>query len=263
MANTAVPTAAKMTRNIDSAGCQQSDAYIPFMQGLTDLHTHILPGMDDGADCVEQAVAMLEMEQAQGVSTVALTPHFYRSRECISDFLARRAGAYDRLVSALEEHPHPKLLLGAEVAWVPGIADWEQLEQLCYEGTQFLLVELPTRPWNEELFRQLYRLESYRGITPVIAHVERYFSCQSRRQLQSLFAVGLPMQVSAAAFSRFPGRNRCLHLLCKGSALLISDCHNTASRPPNMEQALKLIARKRGMAEAKAAGVNTRQFLLD
>ena len=48
---------------------------------MTDLHTHILPGMDDGAKTVEDSLAMLRMEYDQGVDTVVLTPHFYRDRE--------------------------------------------------------------------------------------------------------------------------------------------------------------------------------------
>ena len=57
---------------------------------MTDLHTHILPGIDDGAPDMETALHMLEAEDKQGVNTVALTPHFYRSREHIADFLAEK-----------------------------------------------------------------------------------------------------------------------------------------------------------------------------
>jgi len=60
---------------------------------LTDLHTHILPGMDDGARNVAMSLAMLEAERAQGVDTVVLTPHFYREREDAERFLQRREAA--------------------------------------------------------------------------------------------------------------------------------------------------------------------------
>ena len=48
---------------------------------MTDLHTHILPEMDDGAESVEMSLDMLRMERDQGVDAVVLTPHFYRDRE--------------------------------------------------------------------------------------------------------------------------------------------------------------------------------------
>jgi protein subunit release factor B len=55
---------------------------------MTDLHTHILPGMDDGSPDVETSIAMLRMEAEQGVHTVVLTPHFYRDRERPEHFLS-------------------------------------------------------------------------------------------------------------------------------------------------------------------------------
>ena len=64
---------------------------------MTDLHTHILPGMDDGAVTVEDSLAMLELQRSQGVDTVVLTPHFYSNREGISRFLLRRGQALVQL----------------------------------------------------------------------------------------------------------------------------------------------------------------------
>ena len=60
---------------------------------MTDLHAHILPGMDDGASSVEESLAMLQMEWDQGVDRVALTSHFYSAKEAVSSFLARRDAA--------------------------------------------------------------------------------------------------------------------------------------------------------------------------
>ena len=51
---------------------------------MTDLHTHILPGIDDGAKSIEEALALLRAQANQGVDTVALTPHFYKRRNEVS-----------------------------------------------------------------------------------------------------------------------------------------------------------------------------------
>ena len=64
---------------------------------MTDLHTHILPGMDDGAKTPEESLQMLRMERDQGVDTVVLTPHFYRDRERPEWFLARRRASAEAL----------------------------------------------------------------------------------------------------------------------------------------------------------------------
>ena len=80
---------------------------------MTDLHTHILPGMDDGAKTVEQSLQMLQMQLEQCVDTVVLTPHFYRERETVEEFLSRRGKAMAQLTAALPANA-PQLLLGAD-----------------------------------------------------------------------------------------------------------------------------------------------------
>ena len=69
---------------------------------MTDLHTHILPGMDDGSKNTDTSLMMLKSEYEQGVDTVALTPHFYRDMEKPREFLLRRAAARDTLWSAMD-----------------------------------------------------------------------------------------------------------------------------------------------------------------
>ena len=65
---------------------------------MIDLHTHILPRMDDGAKTVEEALQMLRAEAEQGVEAVALTPHYYRTKEQPTAFLTRRREAMDQLL---------------------------------------------------------------------------------------------------------------------------------------------------------------------
>lgn len=213
---------------------------------MTDLHTHILPDIDDGAPDMETALSMLDIEEKQGVNTVALTPHFYRSREHISDFLARRNSSWDKLKSNLKNKKHPQLILAAEVAYVPGIADWPELEQLCYTGTKLLLVEPPMTPWNDEMFYQLYAIEGRRGITPMIAHFERYIKIQSKVRIEQFLEMGFPIQISAASLLRFCGRNQAMKLITEYSAVLVSDCHNMNTRPPNLDEAAHVLKKKLG-----------------
>lgn len=228
---------------------------------MYDLHTHILPGMDDGADSIEQSIAMLDMEIAQGVDAVALTPHFYRTGEHIDEFLRRRAEAMTQLTDALSNKVCPKLILGAEVAWMPGMADWDCLEDLCYTDTNVLLVELPFTKWNGEMFRQLYNLEIRRGITPMIAHIDRYFGIQEKRHFRTLFEMDFPVQISSMSLQRFIGSRRAMKILSERNAILISDCHSSTERPPNMGEALKIIQKKLGFNVAKRISLETENVL--
>lgn len=213
---------------------------------MTDLHTHILPGMDDGVQSMSEAVEMLRIQAEQGVDTVALTPHFYGHSESIEDFLARREEAWKKLSSAVQGQTCPSMILGAEVAWMPDISRWPDLERLCYQNTKMLLIELPTSPWTGDVFTQLYGIENRRGIMPVIAHVDRYLRTQSRRNLYKLFATGYPLQVSAAAVLNFATRRRALELLKYCDGLLISDCHNLETRPPSLGAAMAMVEKKLG-----------------
>ncbi len=225
---------------------------------MTDLHTHILPGMDDGSRSIEMSIAMLREEAAQGVSTVALTPHYYRERESSGSFLERRFAAYRALEEAISALPEndcaalPARVLAAEVAWVPNLADCRHLRELCYQGTDVFLLELPMQPWYDGLFTQLYDLMNLTGLTPMIAHIDRYWTSQKPARLAELYSLGLPTQLSAEALLRFSTRSRALKELQSGRAqYLMSDCHRIQERKPNILQGMEVIEKRLGTASRR------------
>ena len=207
---------------------------------MTDLHTHILPGMDDGAPDVDTSLAMLDIQQKQGVDTVVLTPHFYRMDESVGTFLSRRQASYDALRSALPADA-PKLILGAEVAWYRAILEEPRISDLCIGDSSWLLLELPLQPWSETLLEQVYQLSGVMGVTPILAHVERYLHLQKHGQLDTLREMGIPMQLSAEVFRKPLFRRKWYKLLSRGTWFLGSDCHNLDNRPPNLAVAASCI----------------------
>ena len=220
---------------------------------MIDLHTHILPGIDDGAKNSRTSIEMLCREVEQGVDTVVLTPHFYRDRESPEHFLARRrvscAHLKQRLLELPEEErsPLPRMLVGAEVAWVPNMTEWPELPELCISGTQYLLLELPFHTWNDTMFYQIYDLMSMRGITPVIAHLERYMKIESVSHIDNIISMGVPVQISADTLLHPLHRRQVLRMLRKGEAQIVaSDCHNLTNRPPNLAAAMQVVERKLG-----------------
>lgn len=220
---------------------------------MTDLHTHVLPGMDDGAKTVEESLALLRMEREQRVDTVVLTPHFYRDRENPKRFLRRRRESAvllaERLVELSEEEREslPRLILGSEVAWAPNLADWEELPELCIGNTQNLLLELPFAPWTDRMIGQIYDLMGRTGITPVLAHLERYIKIQRPEYIREVLDLGVPVQVSSSVLLRTLSRGSVLKMIRQQQAhLLASDCHNTASRVPDVKLALDVVRKKLG-----------------
>ena len=220
---------------------------------MTDLHTHILPGMDDGARTAEESIAMLRAQSAQGVKHMALTPHFYRHRERTEDFLRRREAAWLRLQEAMDALPReerealPELTLGAEVAWKPNTGRWEELEQLRIGANGPVLLELPFSPWGAPMLDQLYDLVCRTGCTLVLAHLDRYFKGQKKDYIRQLYSMGLVIQLDAAKLDRVLERGTLLRLLRQDRPfLLASDCHDLTSRPPCLGRAAAVMEKNLG-----------------
>lgn len=223
---------------------------MPTKRTMVDLHTHILPGMDDGAATAELSLAMLRRQAEQGVDVVVLTPHFYRERESAEHFLARRARAMERLQTALDALPEgererlPELILGAEVAWRPNMKHWDDLERLCIGSTRNLLLELPHGRWGDPVLNTVYNLLN-QGITPVLAHLERYFQPGRRAAVEQVMSMGVPIQISAGALQRpIAGRRLARFMARERNVVLASDCHNLTSRVPDMADGVERLRQK-------------------
>lgn len=220
------------------------------MYNICDLHGHFLPGMDDGCKTVEESVQVLQSSYEQGISRVFATPHYYPV-ETVEAFLARRQAAYGRLMEhiAVCNEPMPEICLGAEVAYRIGISREEKLDELCLGKSRYLLLELPFRRWDSNVVRDVQIMCSSRGITPVLAHIERYLDFQTRDSLNSMLELDVLVQMNTGDFLRFGSRRAAAKLLRKGTAhLLGSDCHNMTTRPPNMGPALEYL-KKHGMKD--------------
>lgn len=113
---------------------------------MTDLHTHILPGIDDGAKNIEQSIQLLKAEIATGVNQIAFTPHFYFERQLPDDFLKAREQSHQRLMQEAERQGlRFQGKLAAELFFSTGLTQLD-LKQFCIEGTNYLLMEFSMRP---------------------------------------------------------------------------------------------------------------------
>lgn len=223
---------------------------------MTDLHTHILPGVDDGAKTPQDSIAMLQEQFSQGVDTVVLTPHYYPEREPLESFLRRRAAAWTELQEAVMALPReelsrlPRLVLGAEVAYVPGLYMMEGLQALCIGKTRNMLLELPFYVWDMQMIHGIYDFLGRAGVTPVLAHIERYFACQSNRLLDEVLSLGFPIQVGVQDLER--RFSPTMRLLKQGKAHIIaSDCHDLRFRRPVLGPAMACVYKKLGQERAE------------
>lgn len=213
---------------------------------MIDLHSHILPRMDDGSRSTEESLQMLTALAAQGVTDVAATPHFYASENGPDRFLARRARSWQQL------RPHltaslPRVHLGAEVLFFEGIAAFDGLPRLCLSGTDVLLLEMPFRPWNGRMLDELLELAGRPDVTVLLAHMERYLPYVAEPDWRRMARSGLYIQSNADFFCGFSTRRKALRLLSEGRIhVLGTDCHNMERRAPRMDKAMRIIAKALG-----------------
>lgn len=213
---------------------------------MIDFHSHILPRIDDGSKSVEESCAMLERLSEQGVSKVVATPHFYANDESVDEFLARRKISYDALKPRLTE-TMPQIILGAEVKYYQGISRLDNLNKLCAEGSNLLLLEMPMCKWSEYIVKELFDMTGFGNIVTVLAHIDRYVKFQSKATWNRLFETDLLMQVNADFFTGFFSRRTALKMLRNQTVQLIgSDCHNLTDRAPNIGDAYDCIKQKYG-----------------
>ena len=192
---------------------------------LTDLHTHILPGIDDGAKDLETSLEILRRQKECGVERVALTSHFYPLREELEEFLSKRQRAYEELMSAWDAQTMPQLRLGAEVHYSPSIVEMD-LRSIALAESDYLLLELSDTAIPAHI-EQVIKIMQEQGITPILAHVERcvYFNEEPARLLR-LIELGALAQISARAlFSKKRQKFAGICLQKNAAQIVASDIH--------------------------------------
>ncbi len=160
---------------------------------MIDIHTHLLPGVDDGSPSIEVSVPVLQRFAEGGVEVVICTPHLVASRAAQAPY-----HQYMRVLTDLRAAAPvvPELKLGWEIMLdMPG-ADLRH-PQLGLDGSKAVLVEFPRMSIPPHAADELFRLRTS-GIVPVLAHPERYVGC-TVEHVQEWRRVGAVIQLDGAA----------------------------------------------------------------
>ena len=197
-----------------------------------DIHTHILPSIDDGASDIDISILLLEALEEQGVTHIAFTPHFYTQYEDIENRLAEFLEAREKAYKLVKENYTGSLTLtvGAEVHLSENILLIENLKDLCYRSTNYLLIEMPyNSSFSDEEIKILKEIISKHKIIPVLAHIERYpVVFKNKELLSQLKEMGCIMQINTESLRGVFSKNKIIKLINEGYvALLGSDTHST------------------------------------
>lgn len=222
--------------------------------GVYDFHSHILPGIDDGAKDLSTSMEMLEKVCTQKVDIMAATPHFYASRDRIDSFLKRRGMAWDAFFFGMEEKRKqglediPRFILGSEVAFFDDISRAEEIELLTYGKSNLMLLEMPFVPWTQRNIEEVAYLLQERGFRILIAHLERYLGIPgNKKQVKALLELPVFVQLNAEALLDRWHRHTYLKMFAEGTAhVLGSDCHGAHHRVPNLQIGRDMIGKKKG-----------------
>lgn len=230
--------------------------------GMIDLHNHLLPGIDDGAEDVGTSIELARIAVKDGITHLVCTPHIHTGR--YDNTQQTIQAAFEQFQQALQaENIALKVAWAAEVRFGLELMEWAGMGTLPFlgewQGKKVLLLEFPHNevPFGAE------KLTSWligRNILPMIAHPERNKGImKSRSKLKPFLNQGCLLQVTAGSVAGHFGetaREVALELLQEDKVtILATDAHNTRHRPPQLKEGVRAAAAVTG--EKKAAELVT------
>lgn len=229
---------------------------------MIDFHSHILPGIDDGAQDTETSLEMLKICSDTGIDTIVATPHCHPvSQDKIYRFLERREKAAERLCSAIlaSTEKYPKVVIASEVRIYNGMSKYEDLDKLTIGDTKYILLEMPYEKWKYDTFDEIYNITQL-GFKPIMAHLDRFLD--QEHLFGELYALDLLYQINSCAFLDKNTRKMMVRLFEKNAVhILGSDTHNLSDRKPDMAAAYEVLGKKFGSEFVEFVEKNGRNIL--
>lgn len=239
---------------------------------MIDLHSHILPGLDDGAATWEDSLKMARMAVEDGIRTMVASPHLFQHRTVN----LAAVNPKEIILDKIQEFKQQLEAAGLDLEILPGcdfplsVEGLQLLENnqvlTINDGKRYLLFEFPDSslpPATEDI---CFRLIS-KGIIPIITHPERHFIFQDMpRKLQRLIDLGCLVQLTAASLTGGFGRQVvrvAQEMLRKGYChILASDAHSPSFRPPLLSKALEVASSLVGRTRALAMVTTTPEKII-
>lgn len=237
------------------------------MNGYTDIHTHILPAVDDGAKDMAQALHLVRMAYKNGTRTIFLTPH-YRGQYKKNDAARLREVFLPFCRAVQRELPDMRLYLGNEIHYEVDAP--EQLAAgkiLSLNDSGYCLLEFRSGALRSQIIAGVS--EMFRcGYTPIIAHAERYEIFRKDKTLtDEVLNMGALIQLNADSVlgkNGLQAKRFCDHLLKQRQVHFIaSDAHDETNRPPLLRECWWMIYKKYGVEYANRLFYHNAQAVVE
>ncbi|MDM8541096.1 hypothetical protein QUF90_08405 [Desulfococcaceae bacterium HSG9] len=221
---------------------------------MIDIHSHILPGMDDGASDIEESLAMAKIAANDGIHTVIATPHILNG--IYSNSRSKILAGTDELRTAFaKEQIKSDLFPGSETHLNFGMAEkiFSGEAVTLNDNQRYLLLEFPFHSIPPGAKQEIFQLQ-IKGITPILAHAERNYGFQQHiEELYEFVSMGCLVQITAMSITGNLGRETQLcaqkMLECRLAHIIATDAHSVAYRPPILSTGVKKAAKILGSAE--------------
>jgi tyrosine-protein phosphatase cpsB len=227
---------------------------------MIDIHSHIVFDVDDGPKDKAESIALLKEAYAQGVRTIVSTSHRRKGMfETPEEDIARNFKVVKEL--AKEIAPDFTILYGAEIYYSSDALNKlenQQIPQL--NGTRYALIEFSMNTPYREIHSALTNVLML-GITPVIAHIERYDALENNeKRVRDLIDMGCYTQVNSSNILKpklFGDtykfmKKRARYFLERNLVHIVaSDMHNLDDRPPYMREAYEIVSKRYGQDKAR------------
>lgn len=210
---------------------------------MIDLHCHILHGIDDGPAAIGQSMALIRMAEENGINKIVLTPHLLHF-ESTEDFIHARDEKIEELRNLVSSSDiNIELFPGAEVYIGDDIFYASDLKPLAINNSRYILSEFQYTNLSEKRFCRYIQELLSQGLTPIVAHPERYRYAQNNHTLlEVVVQMGALLQVNADALCGLTGRTEAKlarELVNNGLASFIAtDAHSVEHRPNNLLEML-------------------------
>lgn len=219
------------------------------LPGITDIHCHILPGVDDGSHSMNQSRRMLDLAWENGIRAIIATPHFIPDGPHPSTHtLCRLAGELREY--AYEQNYDMEIYTGNEIYYHEEVPDLlEDGKILTLAGSSYVLVEFAPAEDARYIRNALAAIQAA-GYDPVLAHVERYMNLCKKpyEQIRQLREMGVLIQVNANSIEGKMGpmaRKITGELLKKQWVdFVATDAHSDRGRSHAIGECLELLNRK-------------------
>jgi protein-tyrosine phosphatase len=185
---------------------QVANNILPLLSIKTDMHSHILPGIDDGAKTVEESLALIKVLYNNGFRKFICTPHTYS--EMYPNTVSTIEGAYNVLKPVVAQH-YPDVELGYATEYFLDEKFDEKLEQNEKLITVFdnnILIEHSFVQPPVDITTKIFNIQM-NGYNPIYAHPERYeFYMQNKKAYHKLYDAGCVFQINLLSLSGYYGK---------------------------------------------------------